>query len=156
MPLYIIPEVPMEATEFPELLSRNQVELIRVQQLYNLYGAFERGDTVVAGIPTRQVGILMRYLEDLAPELPTVVQGVPGVPYPTDWNMNTATLHNIDYRELAYKLTQSGHTANTTKDASERSPASVVRKSEEAFVQRDLRGRSPQLKSEEIDDEFDT
>lgn len=120
MPYYLIPALSDSATEITDLAQKAKVDIVRVQHLYDLAPFIPAPGLVIISIREQELLVLMKNLETLLPEVPTVVAATPGTDYTPAWNRMGAPLPAIDYNELSGKLAKSGLLSSTTKDASDR------------------------------------
>jgi hypothetical protein len=120
--IYIIPEASGDSNELEELAQKAGVPVLLVDKLYQL---IERtaDPILIARMRTNDVVTLMRNLNTLLPEIPSIIVNAPGSRQSTEFMSVTSTLPAVDWTEFSGKLAKSGLLAQTTSQAEERTVA---------------------------------
>lgn len=116
--MYLIPKGTID-TAAMAMIARAGAPFVDPIKLAEMF-ALAPSSMLLAQVDFEQVAILTRYNTQFSDEPFTIVMGVPGLVYRSDWMMTAAQCPRIDWTEFEGKLAKSGLTAMTSRESETR------------------------------------
>lgn len=125
MTVYLFPP-PLDPADVVDVAKKAGAPFNQYSTLRELILNEKGGPIVLATIRPQDLLVLNRHAATLVEELPTVVMSAPGFIYSPDWVSTASALPAMDWKELAGKLSKSGHLALTPESLERRDLGSAV------------------------------
>lgn len=115
--MYIIPQTQELLPEIGQMISRARAHYITAAKARDVILPTNDDAIAIASVSTTSLSTIVRNMDELFDELPIVVTGFPGVPYPPEWIVISASIPAIQYSELEVRLLKAPNIGISTDDA---------------------------------------